>query len=511
MFTRNNRELAWVDRIRTACGTCAGAEVAEARRAVQHLQLTTSWGWASDLDSPEVVPVLLDEYDTLDGAVARFAADLDAIDVGEALVPSFKVHDLQLDGLSAAELPETTMPNQAQDTPGLRSNRVAATDPIDTFSGALYRTDRDVSLITPGGAWHLERTHNSRCDLHGRFGLGWSSLLDACIRRLRDRAVVRTPEGSRIAWRRNAAGTWVGPDKARAVLVTLGGFNADVTGRLFAALDGVDGLDGLDLDRASMAMVLPDGGLHLADHNGWIVATIDGTGHGLIVQRDDDGTPRSVATTTGRRVAITTDDGQVTALEGPDGRHVYRHDRGRLVEVTHPDRTVSYEHDDRGNLTQVWRDGVLLVHSEFDASGRVVDQVDATGGRWHFDYAIKADFTRSTTTVTRPDGSRRTISYRRDGRVAADSSPAGTIRWMRDATGQPTEVMTPTGARRVELVDDDRVEQRTHHRRDFVRPGSPHRRRCRSTDHVRVTQSIRAGQPWGDAVGVAPVNGRRHR
>lgn len=80
---------------------------------------------------------------------------------------------------------------------------------VNLFTGALVRTETDVSLAGPHGALSLPRTYSTKDTRTGVFGLGWSSLLDATWSEDSDKTVtIRYPDGRVAAYGRNPDGSY---------------------------------------------------------------------------------------------------------------------------------------------------------------------------------------------------------------------------------------------------------------------------------------------------------------
>ncbi|MFP5252190.1 MAG: RHS repeat domain-containing protein [Actinomycetes bacterium] len=317
-----------------------------------------------------------------------FAAGLRAIDHG---VGRFGRRFWEANGVTPPVSPDYPF-GRSGAGPHADSRTAAAGDPVDTATGALWRTDTEVALVVPGGAGlvGVARTWSSAWPEVGVFGRGWTSLLDVRLLELGD----AVGDGTRRRLLVTEDGCWLAlPVDAPADL-------PGVTTRLETAGDpsrsggGVEAVraDGVryrfDGDGRCTALVWPDGGLVRLGARGlrrWIDA---GGGRRIDVVLDDEG----------RAVEV---------VDGAGRRFGYRYDGDLLVAVEHPDRTVRYGHDADGRITTVHRDDLLLLETWYRADGRVDRQVDAAGGAWRFAWADEAE----TCTVTDPAGAVRVDRY----------------------------------------------------------------------------------------------------
>ncbi|HEY8544844.1 MAG TPA: DUF6531 domain-containing protein, partial [Acidimicrobiales bacterium] len=343
-------------------------------------------------------------------------------------------------------------------------------DPVNAASGNFLEVEVDLAF-GPLLPWlQVRRTYNSRDDLVGPHGPGWSSWATC---RLRPTA------GGRDA-------RWRGPDgQVAAVRVAARPEDADdpraprVPGHDAVAVPAATG-EGLELR-------FPRDGLRWCfEPEGRPVRIDAGPGAGVELAWEGD---RLVALRheRGRAVTFTWDDrrdadpsapgpGRIVAALADDGRRVtYDYDdRGRLVTVTGPAGARRYTWDDGDRLASVTdADGVVLVRNRYDGQGRVLAQRtpfgrearftyrpgpvtevgDAEGGPsnvWHHDAEGHLEAVVDAAglpTLTRWGP--------RDRPVSVTDRRGGTTTHAYDDLGRPTRIEHPDGTW-VELAWDDR-------------------------------------------------------
>ena len=230
-----------------------------------------------------------------------------------------------------------------------------ANDPVNTASGnfVIAQTDLPVGGLAAGMGWR--RTYNSRSDVAGAFGPGWSSLADA---RLRAR-----PEGAEYA----------GPDGQRAVFPRQGAGYGRVLG-LAALVEPVG---------AGLALHWFDGRHWRFDSAGRPVHAEDGPGTAITFAWSGDRLT-GLTHAGGRSVVLEWAGDRIIAAWASDGRRIeYAYAEGRLVRAG-DDR---YAVDDTGRVTAVVdADGVAEATNSYDAAGRVLTQESRFGRVTRFAY-----------------------------------------------------------------------------------------------------------------------------
>lgn len=346
-------------------------------------------------------------------------------------------------------------------------------DPVDVASGA-FRHD-EIDLVAPAGAGpvELDRTYSSVGETAGVFGPGWSSNLDTRFEIDLDGdlfTIVRS-NGERIVF-----------DGSSGTLVPLGGhrltldwddgwFVTDPSGRTWS-FDSVGRLAGWSVpgqpavtvtwgDRAN-ATVSSDTGfaLELVDWSygeewdpvagAWVP----------VVDPEPDGTVDQATTSDGRRVGYT--------------YTVDAHGADRLTTVSRP-HAVGQDPEDVGRRTYEM-DGNLLtrivdqvdatrtkvvVENTYDARGRVVHQVTATGDGSTFVYGEKpdpfgvlVDAPGFTTVTDEASGDVTVYEHNGQGEVVGITDATGNSLTRSWATDRPVAATSRSGVTTDHVYDD---------------------------------------------------------
>lgn len=142
-------------------------------------------------------------------------------------------------------------------------------------------------------------------------------------------------------------------------------------------------------------------------------------------------TPEGITHTSGRSVIFERDgEGRITRITDPEGEGmVYTYDAaGDLVEVRdREDHSTTFTYDSRHLLLDIEdARGIKAVRNEYDASGRVVKHIDASGKAIEYDHQVDA----RTEMVTDRLSQTRVLEYDHRGNVVRelDTSRAETLR-----------------------------------------------------------------------------------
>jgi RHS repeat-associated protein len=394
---------------------------------------------------PVAVPLRL-----LDGPVELVDAHLEVLGVGEA-PPLIEAGPVEFHGLPPMS--------------GF------VDDPVCAANGNFVHGDHDLAFPGFASVIDVVRFYNSRGGRRpGRFGRGWSSLLDMGVEGDRVAGLVRVRLG----------------DGAAVPFVRTGGDGWRLSGRRR-----------LTLDETADGWLLRDGS--------------PGRGAGRTWSFDRAGRLRGGAVR-GARFLVERAPGRLTVRELTTGRSIDHHldDRGLVVESVASDgRRVRYRHDADGHCLAVERprgdlryrvvdgllaavddaDGVTQFHNAYDEGGRVAVQVGPDGRISRFRYrdrgglrvvdertgvvnafvhdgrgnltsvtdgaghTMRIRYDRLDRPVTITDRAGATTRYRYDDRASVDQlvervdADGGRERWVYDALGRLVATIDRSGRR----------------------------------------------------------------
>jgi RHS repeat-associated protein len=383
-------------------------------------------------------------------------------------------------------------------------------DPVNTLIGNFIYEYTDVALAEPGPDLTIHRFYNSQSTTVGRFGLGWSTLLDMRV----------IPFDGKLL-----AGAMVRYADGRTAL-----FPASGTGFGRAPYS----FDTLVRDGSGYLLTTTDQTRYRFDEDGRLVRVEDLSGNALTLTYNGD-VLSAITSSSGRVLTFTSDaEGRITGLTGPEDTSLaYAYDDdGRLLSVTDSnDEVVTYEYDPDHGLTRlttpsghdfvpeqrydeqgrlvyqrvgenfinrfVYDDanrtvavsdtyGRTMIH-RYDEQGRLIEQIDALGKSDIFTYnsdnqiTSHTDRNGNTTQYEYLDGNKvkeidvlggvRTWTYDSGRRVTSETDQLGrTTSYEYDAKGRQTAIVDALG-QRTQMVYNDagQVVERRGPRGDVTR------------------------------------------
>lgn len=298
--------------------------------------------------------------------------------------------------------------------------------PVDPASGLDIVTETDLTLPGPrGGGLAIVRTFRNLFSESGPFGQGGSHNYDYRLdtNAPQTAALVNLilPDGNRLPFTRGASGTLTNstiPDLAGAVLIT-----------------SSDGTAQLRFKQGTVLRFIPGGGL-----SGSVLESITDTyGNRTSFVRPASRLRRidEIVDPVGRRLRFTYDaNDRITSITDPIGRTVLYtyHPSGLLATVTDPEGGVTrYAYDAQNRVTQVTdARNIVVARNSYDANGRVIEQIQADGGRWRFSYVLANPQLPSSpvqeTTVTDPLDRRTVYRFNPQGFLLDVTDPLGQTR-----------------------------------------------------------------------------------
>jgi YD repeat-containing protein len=279
---------------------------------------------------------------------------------------------------------------------------------VNVASGDLYIATTDLPDSEANYHVVMSRHYNSLAStMIGILGPRWTFSIDPQIKvtSTSTTATLFGPSGYEITFQRQADGSYQGP----------AGFNGTLT-----KTSG-----GWRLSRAA-----PSHSLTFAS-SGALTATTDPAGREFTVAYTSAAGKTvlsSYGTSSGRRANLSyTGDSLVRELDDPaSGHHYYAYTSGRLTRYEAPSSAQTiYAYDSGGRLNRVAQPGGEVITTTNLTDRRVstltVTPAIGTAQTHSYDYSKP-----SQTTVTKPDGTRRTYVYDDDYRVTRDYDPDAT-------------------------------------------------------------------------------------
>jgi len=253
--------------------------------------------------------------------------------------------------------------------------------PVDLSSGVEVITETDIAINGGRGRIEVERTYRTLSTLPGPFGIGSSHnygfRLNTTAPQNSATLNLIMPDSNQNAFIRQPDGTLINTDipSLRGVVMT-------------TASDGTATLrwkDGTLFRFVASDFLLGSVLQSISDPNGNTVTLIRNSSRPAQIT--------NVVDPVGRRLVLSYDSSdRVTSIVDPIGRTVgYTYNsRGTLETVTDPEGGVTrYDYDSQNRLTRVTdARGVVVAQNTYDENGRVVEQVQADGGRIRYAYTL---------------------------------------------------------------------------------------------------------------------------
>ena len=300
-----------------------------------------------------------------------------------------------------------------------------------------YWTDQGLAVVD------LFRTYNTLSDAeNGPFGAKWSSPWMEHLRLYTGGDIVyTTADGAEIVFTREANGSYSGGTVEGLTLAADSAANEYV-------LSSIEGT----------ASVFTGAGL--LKEIRW------SDGSAITVVRDEDGLMIGLGLPSGRSLAIETDEnGHITGIETLGGSMLkYEYQGNDLVRFTDAEgNTTRYVYDGKGRMTE-WYDaeGNRQVKNTYDNDNRVIEQLDALGGKYSLEYfadhtvttdaegnvsEIWFDELKHTTKTVDANGGIVLYEYDAAGQIAAITNETGGVtRYEYDDKGHVTKQTAPDGS-----------------------------------------------------------------
>jgi len=294
-------------------------------------------------------------------------------------------------------------------------------DPVNTATGNFVELETDLALGGLLEGLSFERVFNSRSDLVGPFGRGWSSWATTHL---------RDSEGG---------AQYEGPDGRRA--------HFDRTDDGYGRVLGVPAL--VEPLRPGLALAWLGGERWEFDAEGRPARTWRGPGTEVRMHHDA-GRLVALEHESGKRIELEWDGERIVAASCSDGRAVaYGYDRaGNLVSAGER----RYDVDDTGRVVAVMdADGVVEAENTYDDEGRVVSQLSPFGRRTAFAYLPG----RVTVTSDAEDATPNTFVHDDYGRaLEIVDGDEQAMAFEYDRAGNPVKIVERGGAVTVQEFDE---------------------------------------------------------
>ncbi len=253
--------------------------------------------------------------------------------------------------------------------------------PVDISSGIEVITQTDIAIRGGRGNISIDRTYRSLSAIAGPFGIGTSHKYDYRLdtTQPQNSATLNLimPDGNRFAFVRQANGTLINstvPSLRGAVITTASDATAILRWK-----------DGVVFRFVSGTFLL----------GSVLQSIVDPSGNAVSLTRNSVQPSQitEVVDPVGRKLVLTYDNAnRITSVVDPIGRTVrYTYNgQGTLQSVTDPEGGITrYDYDLQNRLTRVTdARGVVVAQNTYDANGRVVEQIQADGGRVRFAYTL---------------------------------------------------------------------------------------------------------------------------
>ncbi|MHB8507353.1 MAG: RHS repeat-associated core domain-containing protein [Candidatus Dormibacteria bacterium] len=297
----------------------------------------------------------------------------------------------------------STMPSQF----GLGNGNFTGSDTTDpSVSGNFTYESADLTVHGKGkGDIVLTRSYNSQDTRVGRFGLGWSSLLDTNYHGVDTGIAVDYPDGHEAVFHDAGGGNWQPNDK----------FNHDSFSK--------DGSGNVTVVTRDLTRMYFNGG-------GKLQYIGDLSGNNTTFSYDGGGHPVTVTAAGGRSINITYTGDRATSISAPEGislSYTYNGDQEPTLYTNGRGKTHAYIYDSNKRMTQVLSpNGATLVSASYFGDGRLNTQTVGSAKTTTFAYADHADKTGQRR-LTDALGNITVYDYDKMGRVVKITDPlAGT-------------------------------------------------------------------------------------
>jgi RHS repeat-associated protein len=265
-------------------------------------------------------------------------------------------------------------------------------DPVNCATGNESVSQTDLTVGGRGIPLTFTRTYNAQAAVtqptHGSAGFGWSTTFG-------DHLAISTSEGTTTVKVVEAGGS--------ATAYTGNGTPGALTGPVWNQSKLILNSDG------SYSYTLPNQTIDHFDSSGRLLTETDRNGNATTMHRNAEGRLETVSDASGRELTLAYNaEGEIETVTDPAGHKAkYTYEGGNLATVTLPGEASprwKFKYDEAHRLTKLTDGRGGATTNEYDASNRVVSQIDPLERTTKFEYLTSETKTPETKITNQATG-----------------------------------------------------------------------------------------------------------